>query len=188
MSKIMYLDIETTGFDSNNDHIVQFASIIEENGNVVDEFDVYIKPLSFPFDYNLSAGKVTGLTKEFLLLNGVSKQEFYNMFLELAKKHIKINSKNNKWFMSGKNVGFDRAFLEVFFNSMEDSIQKYFMPLNIDIDCEIVSNVVEGKLKVDNYKLETVAAAVGISLNNSHNAIDDIKATRDIYKKLRKMK
>jgi len=43
----------------------------------------------------------------------------------------------------------------------------------------------DGEIELENYKLETVCAHFGITLY-AHNAISDIKATRELYYLLKK--
>jgi DNA polymerase III alpha subunit (gram-positive type) len=183
-NRILWVDVETTGLDANQHHIVQIAATAEY-GSKIEDFSIYIKPPIFPMDYDLAAGRVTGLTKDYLVKNGVSIQDAYVKFKEFLCGYIKPNSKVNKFFLAGKNIGFDRKFLEAFFIHNEDEFIKYFYPLEINVDT-LVAYLISGReINPKNQRLETIAQALEISLAgiDLHNAIDDIKLTRLVFKK-----
>ena len=184
MNKILWLDLETTGLNENENHIVQIGAIVDHKGEEIDRFNTLIKPPFLPFDYNIGAGNATSLTKEMLDANGDSPSQAFDDFTQFLGKHIKPNSKKNKFFLAGKNINFDRKFLEVFFDNFDDQLIRYIYPLVIDIDSLICKAVIEEKMKPDNFRLGTVANALGIELIGAHDAMNDIMATKNIYYKL----
>lgn len=47
MSKIIYLDTETTGLDKEKNDVIQVAGIIEIDGKEVERFNIFCQPFSF---------------------------------------------------------------------------------------------------------------------------------------------
>ena len=68
----MGFDLETTGLDTQNDHILQLGLIRfdSETFEELDSLSWYIKP-KYDFTIAPEAQEKTGLTKEFILENGV---------------------------------------------------------------------------------------------------------------------
>lgn len=185
-NRLLWVDLETTGLNEFQHHIVQIAAIAEY-GDKIEEFEILINPPILPMDYDIGAGRITGLTKEQLEKKGVSPVEAFRKFVDFLSKYIKPNSQKDKFFISGKNVVFDRRFLEIFFEQHNDSFIKYFYPLELNIDSLIAFLVSKKIIEIQNFKEVTIANILGIKLENAHDAISDIRTARQIFYKSLKL-
>ena len=84
IKNIVCIDTETTGLNANEDHIIQLSLVkIElQTGIELNVFDRYIIP-ERKFEISRSAEEVHGITKDFLLENGVYLKDVANEILEI---------------------------------------------------------------------------------------------------------
>lgn len=180
--KILYHDVKTTGRDAKKNGIVQYAGIIEIDGQIVDEFD--FKMNVFPNDaIEEEAMEVHGFTAEQI-------KEFsdpHNVHIRLMSKFKKFvnpfkkgKTFADKFYPAGYNVGFDNDFLYQWFLKCGDKYFGFWQNWHY-IDPRPYLHVMElmGSLQLENYKLETICKALGISID-AHDALSDIRATREV--------
>ncbi len=180
--KVFYLDAETTGLDPKKNDIIQLAYLIEIDGEVKEEGDIYCQP----FDYNTVNAKAlevnqlsTAKIKEF-----PTPQEAYGKLIKILDKYVDKYDKKDKFSPAGYNAGFDTNFLKQFFFKNNNKYYGAYFDYHI-LDPSVLLFILEyrGLLKLENYKLETVCKHFGIELK-AHNAMSDIKATREVFYKL----
>ena len=84
IKNIVCIDTETTGLNANEDHIIQLSLVkIElQTGIELNVFDRYIIP-ERKFEISRSAEEVHGITKDFLLENGVYLKDVAGEILEI---------------------------------------------------------------------------------------------------------
>lgn len=179
--KLLFLDVETTGLDSETNAIVQISGIIEVDGHVYEEFDLKCRP--FPQDsIDPAALKVQNRTLE--EVNAFPDPvQIYKDLLAILDKYVDRYDKNDKFYMVGQNTKFDYDFMNAWFKKNGD---KYFYSW-IDyhlLDLMMLTTIfkVSGLLDVPNMKLETVAKKLDVPLK-AHNSMNDITATRTIFHK-----
>jgi DNA polymerase-3 subunit epsilon len=139
-----------------------------------------------PSDYSnidLEALKVNSLTIE-QLKTFTTPKETYNNLIKIFSKYIDKFNRNDKFIAVGYNVGFDINFMRSFFLKQGD---KYFGSWidyhTIDVmQLAFIAHYL-GKIKLENYKLETLCNHFGISIK-AHDALEDIVATRSLFNKL----
>lgn len=176
--KIIYFDVETTGFDPKINDITQLAGIIEVDGEIMADFNFHVRPHSFE-NISLQALETTGKSIEDLKANE-DPHKVHKQFVGLLSRYVSKFDKNDKFVPAGYNVHFDLQFLREFFLKCGDAYfgsffnYKYIDPLPLLFMMESC-----GKIKLDNYKLSTVCTHYKI-LINAHDALSDIKATRDL--------
>lgn len=177
MSTIIYLDVETSGLNPTIHGILQIACIAEVNGVLVGSFNEYLKPHdSLKID------------KKALEVNGIKKKQI-KLFEDekiVLDKLVKWVAKYGSYLQPcGYNVGFDTNFLKELYARHDVSYPKSFNYYDIDTFSIVKVLVAEDKLKKgENLKLGTVCKQMGIKLDNAHDALADIKATRELHKKL----
>lgn len=178
MSKVLYFDLETTGLDPKLNGVIQLAGIIEVDGKEVDEFDIKMQPF-----------KDDKISPEALAVNGVtladieqykSAKDAHQEFINILGRHVDKFGRNDKYYPAGYNVSFDINFLGEWFRKNGDKYlgswwnwryldpRPYFHALNF-----------QGKLDVENMKLETICKHYGIHIE-AHDALSDIRATREL--------
>lgn len=185
MNKILWFDTETTGLSPVVNGIVQLSGLIDIDSIIVDEFDYKINV----FDSDVieqSALDVHGFTKE-QISKFDAPYKAHCLFTNLLSKHCSKFDKEDKFFPAGYNCKFDIDFLAQWFLKCNDVYLGSWLNWRW-IDPLALINILclNGVLKLENHKLETVCKYLGIELK-AHDAISDIKATREVYHKAIKL-
>lgn len=179
--KLLYLDTETTGVKYQST-IIQIAAIIEIDGEVKESINLFCAPFE-DSDISEEALAVTGKTREeiFRYDNPLVVCE---MFTSILGKYVDKYDKNDKFAVVGHNIKFDLDMLRNWaFRCGEKFIASY---IDFKADFDTLAYVkclkILGRLPetLDN-KLTTVCEACGISLENAHDAMADIEATRNLF-------
>ncbi len=158
-------DIETTGFSSIKDKIIEIGAVKVANGEIVDKFSTFVNPKR-PIPFEIT--KLTGITDE-MVMDYPEIGEILPQFLEFVGDGVLV----------AHNAGFDVGFIEQNCRYME--IDPYF----VYVDTVALARVLLPTLS--KYKLNIVAKALGISLENHHRAVDDAGATAEIFVKFVQM-
>ena len=182
--KTLYFDTETTGMDPIKNSIIQFAAIMEYNDKEVDRIDVKFQPFE-EAEIEQAALDKTGVTFEDFLRYMPHNEGFLKV-KQFLDKHINKFDKTDKAYPCGFNVRFDMEMLSAFFkyNGEKYGIGSYFYWKMIDPLPLLFIMDWKGKISLENYKLQTVCEAFKIPLENAHDGMADIEATRAIVKKL----
>lgn len=162
-NNIVVYDLETTGLDSETCEIIELGAIKIEKGKITKKFSTFVKPNS-PIPE--SASRVNHITDD--MVADAPKIEdvivdFYNFC--------------DGCYISGyNNTEFDNKFLR-------KAGQKVGLQFNHqNLDAFILARA--ARLRVNNFKLTTVAAYLGIDLSNAHRAYNDAFATVKVLLKL----
>ena len=179
MKKInFYIDTETTGLESTENGITQISILIEdEKGKIIDTFDEYIRPADECI-ITITALEIQGITREDLKTDKYQEEKIVadklQKFLEKYQEHD-LN-------IIGYNVPFDLGFLDSFLERNN---------INFDINSHRNTDVLEmvRSYHLNMYNSLTNACCYfGVNLENAHNSLGDVTATRDLYHKLTKKK
>ncbi|MGL4991101.1 MAG: PolC-type DNA polymerase III [Sarcina sp.] len=164
--EFVVFDIETTGFSSKNDKIIEIGAVKIKNGEVIDKFSCFVNPKR-----TLPAIiiELTGITDE-MLIDADSIDNVILKFMEFVGNAT----------MVAHNAAFDVSF-----------IKKNLRDLNKGFNNQVLDTVALARFlypELKKVKLNIVAKHLGISLENHHRAVDDAKATAEIlqvcFKKL----
>ena len=182
--KTIWVDTETTGTDPNRHGIIQLAAIIEIDGNDVAEINLRIRP--FPTDeIDSKALGVSGVTEEQLSSFATPNMVWRTITGELGK-HVDKYDKLDKFTFAGFNANFDLNMIHAFAMKCGDNYCGswfWYPPLDVAIIAGEKMRSVRHELK--NFKLGTVAEYIGIKPEGDlHDAMTDIRLTREIYKAL----
>lgn len=169
-NKILCLDIETTGLDKLSDHIIQLSyEIYDFNENkTLKEYNKIIRPMDENFTISDEAFKKHRFTKEFILENGIDiKYAIQSLSHDISQCDALLTYNGNS---------FDLVFISEY-------CKRYKIDFNIPSSMVCYdSYVIEQKLNPRT--LEAVYKRyTGNELLGVHNAMVDIKATIDIFKK-----
>lgn len=171
MKNLVCIDIETTGLDKKNDHIIQLSAK-KVDGDTLKELDYinyYIKP-TVDFTIEDGAYEKHGLTKEFILENG-------KPLLEISQEFI--NFIEGCDILSYNGETFDIPFID-----------KELLSIGIKIDWINYNSidVYNIEKKLTSRKLEDIYLKyTGQELNGSHNSLVDVGATIEVYKHQREL-
>ena len=183
--KILWIDCETTGLNAKENGILTLAGIIEIDGIIKEEFHFKMKP--FPTDViDQGALDVNGITLE-QMKTFEDPLVIHEKLIKVLSKYVNRYNKYDKLQPAGYNVVFDTNFLGEWFKKCED---KYFGAW-IDYHKFDVATLVQflhlkNALNLKNYRLATVAEYLKIPLM-AHDALEDIRATKEICYKLLNM-
>ncbi len=152
-------DIETTGFSPEKNRIIEIGAVKLRDGNIVDRFSTFVNPdVPIPFDIE----KLTGINDSMVL--GCPKIDvILPQFLDFCGDAV----------MVAHNAAFDIGF-----------ITYYAKKLGLRFFPTVLDTVALARVLLPNlnrYKLDTVAKAVNVSLENHHRAVDDAEATAGIF-------
>lgn len=186
MKKALYFDVETTGLNSFRHAIIQFACLVEIDGKVVEEWETKVRP--FPTDeIDQRALEVNGITQRDLERFPHPK-EVHTKMCSIFGKYVSKFEKGDKFCPIGYNVQFDIDFLQSFFKKNDDKYYGSWMNYKIVDPLRRLHELdYEGKIDLPDYKLSTVCEHFAIP-HNAHEALSDIKATRELRKLLSEMK
>lgn len=177
--KIFAFDLETTGLDPRQNGIIQMSYRYYNNGVLEGEDDQLIAP--FDTDkVDLTALQIHGHDIE-QIKKFQKPQAFFQKLQATLKQYVDPFNKTDKMFMLGYNVNFDIQFLRQFFlKNYNNYFGAFFSQCYIDVLAIVYLLAAMGRLKLPNYKLETVCKYFNIQLK-AHDALSDIKATQTLY-------
>ena len=158
----MVFDLETTGFSSKNDKIIEIGAVKIKKGLVVDRFSEFVNP-EMRIPYNIT--ELTSITDE-MVENAETIEKILPKFLEFCKDSVIV----------AHNAGFDVGFIK---KNARDIGEEFNYPV---LDTVPLARYLYPELK--KVKLNIVAKHLGVSLENHHRAVDDAKCTGDILLKL----
>ena len=152
-------DIETTGFSPSKDRIIEIGAVKVRDGKIVDRFSTFVNPqIPIPFEIE----KLTGIN-DAMVLEASDIGTVLPEFLDFCGNASLV----------AHNASFDVNF-----------ITQNAKRLGISITPTVLDTVTLARQLMPNlgrYKLDTVAKALGISLENHHRAVDDAGATAEIF-------
>ena len=165
--EMIIFDTETTGLDTQNDDIIQIAAVKIVKGKLQETFEVYIDTKK---DITESE-KVHNISREDLDRHGVSHQKGLRDFLDFC---------GNETILVAHNIGYDDAILTA-------NLFRY-CDIQLDDHCkEKFDSITLTKLiypGLASYKLGFLIETLQFEGENSHNALDDVKATFSLLEKL----
>ena len=191
-TKVLWLDLETTGTSPLNAAIIQLAAIFEINGKVEEELNLKMRPM-LDSKVDIEALKVTGKTEEEIRKYPHPSDQF-GIFEQKLAYYVNKYDKFDKFVLSGYNISaFDDDFLRQYFlsNAKTRKDRQYggyygswiFWPKR-DVQTYLADHITDYGLRLPNYRLETVCQHFGIPID-AHDALSDIRATRQLYQILR---
>ena len=158
-------DIETTGFSQSNDRIIEIGAVKVVHGEIVDKYSSFVNP-EVPIPYKIE--QLTGISDS-MVMDAPTIEVVLPEFLSFCQGSSLV----------AHNASFDVGF-----------IQKNAERLGTEIDFTVIDTVGLSRIllpELSRYRLNTVAKALGITLENHHRAVDDAGATAEIFVKLIEM-
>lgn len=158
-------DIETTGLSKNKDKIIEIGAVKVSKGEITDKFSTFVNP-QIPIPYEIE--QLTSISNE-MVADAPVIEKVLPEFLEFCKGCVLV----------AHNANFDVGF--IIKNAKEQGLENDFTY----IDTVGLSRILLPDLS--KYKLDHVAKALNVSLENHHRAVDDAGATAEIFVKLIQM-
>ncbi len=180
MNKTLYFDTETTGLDPVKNDIIQIAGMIEIDGQIKEAFNFKCQPFSYE-NISIQALETHKMTIE-QIKGFEAPSEAYKRLTALFDKYVSKFDRSDKFIVAGYNVDFDIRFLEQFFKKNGDDY--LFSYLGQKKDPLGVINYMKSMNIIDtpNAKLTTMCEYFGVKIENAHDAMGDIEATKNLIK------
>jgi DNA polymerase-3 subunit epsilon len=158
--------------------VIQIACIIEIDGEVVNTAEFKCQPYSFD-NIQEKALAVHGYSVADLMTFPDPRQvkaELEGLF----SKHVNKFDKKDKMTMAGYNVPFDYRFMREWWKKGGDKFfGSFFEYKSYDIYPLFQTYALAANLDLPNHKLVTACKHFGIEFD-AHDALEDIRATRDL--------
>lgn len=158
-------DLETTGFSPNTNKIIEIGAVKVENGVITDRFSEFVNP-KVPIPYKIE--ELTGIRDD-MVIDAETIDTILPRFMEFCEGCV----------MVAHNAEFDMSF-----------IRKNCKDLQIPCQHTVGDTVALAQVllpELHRYKLDTVAKALNVSLENHHRAVDDAECTAHIFVKFIEM-
>ena len=158
-------DLETTGFSPETKRIIEIGAVKVQNGKIVDKFSTFVNP-QVPIPFRIE--QLTSINDS-MVIDAPVIADILPEFMKFCEGCV----------MVAHNADFDMSF-----------IKKNCQRLDIPCKPTIVDTVALARVLLPNlnrFKLDTVAKALGVSLENHHRAVDDAGCTAEIFVKFIEM-
>lgn len=154
-------DIETTGFSATRDQIIEIGAVKVVEGKIVERYSTFVNPnVPIPFEIENLTGINDQMVMEAPMLDVILPE-----FLKFCDGCILV----------AHNASFDVGFIRA--KAEEQGIPTNFTVIDtVGLARMLLPNI-------SKYKLNVVAKALNISLENHHRAVDDAGATAEIFVK-----
>jgi DNA polymerase-3 subunit epsilon len=171
---VVWCDTETTGLEPINSGAFELAFMVYKESVLLEERLFYLNPLDDEVLFHESAFDVNGIPEETIR----SYPPAYTVvpeIIEFLKKYIA----DGKMYFAGYKCSFDYGHVSALFFRCGFNMGDYFNGEMIDV-LELVKKATSMKLlpRTENQKLETMCKALGITIENAHSALADIRGTR----------
>ena len=158
-------DLETTGFSPIKDKIIEIGAVKVEHGEITEKFSTFVNP-KIPIPFQIT--QLTSITDQ-MVMDAPDIENVLPHFLEFIGDAALV----------AHNASFDVSFIEQ--NCRYQDIQPDFT----SVDTVALARILLPTLS--KFKLNVVANALHISLENHHRAVDDAGATAEIFVKFVEM-
>ncbi len=152
-------DLETTGFSPEKNKIIELGAVRVEHGEIIDHFSTFVNPgIPIPFDIT----ELTGIRDE-MVLDAPPIDDVLPEFLRFCEGAVLV----------AHNADFDLSFVKMNCDRLGLPCEKTVL------DTQPLSRNLLPDMK--RYRLDTIAKAFHISLDNHHRAVDDAESTAQIF-------
>ena len=158
-------DLETTGFSPIKDKIIEIGAVKVENGKITERFSTFVNP-KIPIPFRIT--QLTSITDQ-MVMDAPDIETVLPQFLEFIGDAVLV----------AHNASFDVGFIE------QNCRYQDIVPNFTSVDTVAMARILLPTLS--KFKLNVVANALHISLENHHRAVDDAGATAEIFVKFVEM-
>ncbi len=158
-------DLETTGFSPDKNKIIEIGAVKVERGAITERFSTFVNP-EVPIPFHIE--ELTSIRDD-MVMDAQKIEEILPRFLEFCEGAI----------MVAHNAEFDMSF-----------IRKNCERQQLTAEFTVIDTVALARMllpHLNRFKLDTVAKALGISLDHHHRAVDDAACTAEIFVKFIQM-
>lgn len=184
--KILWLDTETTGLLCEHNDIVQLSGIVDIDGSVTDEFNIFMRPVNIE-NIETQALAVQGRTEQEIMAYPDQSWGYTKLVVGVLDKVVDRYDRNDKMIIAGYNVQFDIGFLkQLFLRNNNKWFGSYFHYASLDVFSLASTLRLAGcNFNPEGMKLEQVCKSMGVDIEKAHDSMADIRATRDLFYKIK---
>lgn len=166
LNDYIVFDIETTGFDSSYDEVIEIGAIKVHNNKIVSKFNSLIRPQNEIDEY---ITELTGITNE-MVKDAPTIEKILPEFMNYIGNDILI----------GHNVNFDINFI------YDNLYRNKFNVLTNDFvdTMRIARNLLP---ELPHHRLIDLANYFEIDATNNHRSLKDCEITMNVYEQLKKV-
>lgn len=168
--KILLFDFETTGLDARFEEIIEVGAVLLERTSgqykVIDELSLLVQPHKKLPDKIV---EITHITDEMLLRDGVTQEEAFHRFFGMYQ--------DEKTLLIAYNILFDLSFMAEWMKKYHD---RHYVLKNDILDVMAIYK----DRHLFPHRLEAAVKTYQIQEPNTHRALDDIKATLEVLKRM----
>ncbi len=158
-------DLETTGFSPIKDKIIEIGAVKVEQGKITDRFSTFVNP-RVPIPFQIT--QLTSITDQ-MVMDAPDIETVLPEFLEFIGDAVLV----------AHNASFDVGFIE------QNCRYQDIVPDFTSVDTVAMARILLPTLS--KFKLDVVANALHISLENHHRAVDDAEAAAEIFVRFAEM-
>ena len=158
-------DLETTGFSPIKDKIIEIGAVKVERGKITERFSTFVNP-KVPIPFQIT--QLTSITDQ-MVMDAPDIEMVLPKFLAFVGDAVLV----------AHNASFDVGFIE------QNCRYQNMIPDFTSVDTVAMARILLPTLS--KFKLNVVANALHISLENHHRAVDDAGATAEIFVKFVEM-
>lgn len=191
MQKLLFIDTETTGVDTNKDLITGLAAIKlfrDKDGEIKREgFKAHVKPKGYPdISYDMEAQEKTGISFE-ALADFHEEDLVLSNFIKWLKEDKKSISWDQRYSFIAYNAMFDWLMVMRLFrrHQIMSTFKELFLPAPFDLfsHCFLINKFNNER---SGLKLEEMAQHFGVEFESDslHDAFEDTKILMELFFKV----
>jgi len=177
--KILFVDLETGGIDPLTHSILSIGLVVWSDLNIVDSLELCVN--DGVLNVTSEALEINKINLETHKKKSLSSKQAIEKVLFFIQQHFEANEKIT---LAGHNVNFDVNFLRYFFKKNNVDFNAYFSHRFIDTSSILYYLYFSGKLKKKCVSSDEAFQYFRISVSKRHTALDDAKATAELFNKL----
>ena len=161
-NRFVVFDIETTGLDKYKEEITEIGAVLVEDGQVTERWGTFVNPEK-PIPAKIS--ELTSITDD-MVADAPKVKDALTDFFKFCQGAVLV----------AHNAKFDTGFIK-------EKAKKCGLSYDFGhLDTLMLAKCLYPNLP--NYKLNTLTKHLNVVLENHHRAVDDAKATADIFVKM----
>lgn len=175
---LAFIDLETTGLSTSRHEIIEIGCIIADQIGGTEgpprvekreEFEIRVRPRH-----------IETADAEALAINGYTEERWHDA-IDLKEALEILSEKTKDCVLVGQNITFDWMFLaKAFEEEGVDCLMDYHRLDTLGIAFAKLYD----KPEIQSFSLRSLAEYFGVEQKNAHRALDDIRVTFEVYKKL----
>jgi DNA polymerase III alpha subunit (gram-positive type) len=168
--RLVLLDFETTGLSYQKDKVIEIGMIVLDRNPLTNKFVVveeYNRFIKIDFKLDPVIINLTNITDEMLENEGIFESEVADKIYSVL---------NDKTLFMAYNLQFDVSFLI-------EMVKNYHRDFEFNFDCLDVMAVYKDRQPYP-HRLKDAISFYGVDVENTHRAVDDVKATLEVFKKM----